>query len=112
YITDPLRWHCTKWSCGDSSSRSIFKDGQVKRRDVCFWHLADIRTVAANVRFRWKRTPGLSLRLLAYLAITLVGVPDGQTHQFTRCQTSAVFASSKKKEIAPPALKPKTRLER
>ena len=38
YITDPLRWHCTKWSCGDLSLRSFFKEGQVKRRDVCFWH--------------------------------------------------------------------------
>ena len=43
YITDPVRWHCTKWSCGSSSSRSIFKEGQVKRRDVRYWHIADIR---------------------------------------------------------------------
>ena len=50
YITDPLRWHCTKWSCGNSSSRSIFKEGQVKRRDVCLWHLADKGQCAAHVR--------------------------------------------------------------
>jgi hypothetical protein len=49
YITDPLRWHCTKWSCGNSSSRSIFNEGQVKRRDVGFWHKADMAIALRDV---------------------------------------------------------------